>query len=235
LDVAHVGIDPLTLKAASGQFHSTRVLAPRQYLTGRIWADEAGGDALRQFFDGGRTLRVGRGRSRGQGRLKAWISERVEPPGEELASRILEFNRRAWEKFPALADNLMFSCTLRSAAYALDEWLLSRSYLIPADFGSDEVFQSYHLATWACGTTRISGWHAAAQLPKGEITAIAAGSCFLFSRNRPGGSDEAECARLASVLGPLECRGVGERRPEGFGEAVFCDRFHSDRAAGEKE
>lgn len=122
----------------------------------------------------------------------------------------------------------MFSCTLNSAAIVLDEWLMSRSYLKAEDFVAEAgALSGYELIAWRARTTAISGWNAAAKLPKPEVMAIAAGSAFLFGRSEDCIERQNEYVRLARLFARLEQRGVGERLEQGFGEVSFCDRFHT--------
>lgn len=67
--VAHVEIDPATLRARSGQFHSSRLISADQVFEGRVWAEREGEAELRKLLADERTLWIGRGKTRGQGRV----------------------------------------------------------------------------------------------------------------------------------------------------------------------
>ena len=85
----------------------------------------------------------------------------------------------------------------------------------------------YRVAAQFERPTVITGWHAKGGLPKTEVAAIGAGSCFLFRRE--GCTDAAaEYEKLAQIFTRLEQRGVGERLDEGFGEATFCRALHCE-------
>jgi CRISPR-associated protein Csx10 len=213
----HVQIDSATRSARSGQFFAMRTLNAGQRMMGRICADEPVYEDLRALLPDGVELSVGRGRSRGQGQL---VLDRILPCSlNDLEARIRKMNGN-----PVLAqDRIWFSVTFLSPAILLDEWLLCRSYLLGEDIGLPE----YTLAGWFSRTVRVSGWHAAAGLPKGEAVAVSAGSAFLFSRQADGVAREDEYERLTTALVSVEEWGVGERCAEGFGEAVVCHDLHS--------
>jgi CRISPR-associated Csx10 family RAMP protein len=231
--MAHVGIDPLTMRAEASQFYSTRLLSPSQRLNGHIWAAGESAAAVRSFFLKPRRLQVGRGRTRGQGRLAITIQDSEESTRGELREQVMEFNRLAWELFPDLQGRLLVSVTLRSPCLLLDDWLLSRSFMSPADLGSDFAGAGFRVKMWSTRMVRIAGWHAAAQLPKPETSAIAAGSAFLFERQLRNCAPEAVFEEVADSLLAASGEGIGERRQEGFGEVTICDNFHTRYAAGD--
>ncbi len=203
--------------ARAGQFFAMRTLNAGQRMMGRISATEPAYEDLRALLPDGVELRAGRGRSRGQGRL---VLERMLPcPQNDLGARIRKMNGNRL----LAQDSIWFSVTFLSPAILLDEWLLYRSYLLGEDIGLSE----YKLSGWFSRAVKVSGWHAAAGLPKGEAVAVSAGSAFLFSRKAEGIAREEEYGRLARALAPLEEWGVGERCAEGFGEAVVCHDLHN--------
>ncbi len=213
----HVQIDGATRRARAGQFFAMRTLNAGQRMMGRISATEPAYEDLRALLPDGVELRAGRGRSRGQGRL---VLERMLPcPQNDLGARIRKMNGNRL----LAQDSIWFSVTFLSPAILLDEWLLYRSYLLGEDIGLSE----YKLSGWFSRAVKVSGWHAAAGLPKGEAVAVSAGSAFLFSRKAEGIAREEEYGRLARALAPLEEWGVGERCAEGFGEAVVCHDLHN--------
>lgn len=223
--VAHVAIDPELLRSRSGQFHSARVLTRNQKFEGRIWADSESSRVLEDFVGSSRNLWVGRGRSRGQGRVAFSIDPDDGASAEGLEQRIRSLNQVAAQAFPIFRNHILFSCTLHSAAILLDEWLLSRHALGPTDIA--EELADYTLLNSFTYQVDIAGWNAGpkAQLPKPEVRALAAGSSFLFIR-ASAGDDEKEYRRLAQILAKIEDEGLGERREEGFGEVRFCLSFH---------
>lgn len=220
----HVQIDGATRRTRTGQFFAMRTLNAGQRMMGRICATESAYEDLRTLLPDGVELPVGRGRSRGQGQL---VLERMLPrPQDDMGARIRKMNGNRL----LAQDRIWFSLTFLSPAILLDEWLLYRPYPLGEDIGLPE----YGLAGWFSRTVKVSGWHAAAGLPKGEAAAVSAGSAFLFSHKAEGVDREEEYERLANALAPVEEWGVGERHAEGFGEAVVCHDLHN-LTPGEEE
>ena len=97
--VAHTAIDGQWLRAKSGEFHSSTVLAAGQRLEGYIEGDGAGAAVLSNWAKGGKLrIQAGRGRSRGQGSLSVRLAE--APRANDLASRVKAWNQQARAKFP---------------------------------------------------------------------------------------------------------------------------------------
>lgn len=224
--LAHSEIDPEFLKAKPGQFHSSQLLDRAQTFEGFFHAREDGEEMLVRLIGSGRTVYVGRGRSRGQGRIRLSLYPDLTRDAGRMREKIRKLNETA-KRFPELRDLVVLSCTLDSATLVYDRWLLSRSFLEAADVLREP--EEYSLASCFRQLTDISGWHAKGGLPKAEVTAIAAGSCFLFGRKEPA-EREAEYEKLAKTFVDLEGRGIGERLDEGFGEVTFCRTLHSELA-----
>jgi hypothetical protein len=233
--IAHVQIDDDLRRASGGLLHSAQVIDAGQTFEGRITAEPAAEPVLRKFLGQRRTIYIGRGRTRGQGRigLSAW--ETSDTADSELRQRLEGLNRRA-TLFPALASpsRICFTVTLQSPAIVFDRWLLSRPYLTAADVS--EELSDYRLLACFARSLEISGWHAKAGMPKSEIAAIAPGSSFLFGLEwRDSATRLAEFDRIVPILDASQTRGVGERLQEGFGEFIACDSFHFENAAGANE
>jgi len=225
--VAHVEIDPHLQRARAGQFHSSRLLEAGQAFGGVIGEDGPGVEHLVALVGAGMGVFLGRGRSRGQG--KAWV-RLIEEPGArpDLVSRIRDLNVATGALYPELRNQIWLTVTLGSPAICLDRWLASRGWIEPGE-DLHPGLKGYGLQSWFSGMATVSGWHAAAGLPKPDVEAIAAGSCFLYSRPAPA-DREAEYARVAELLTPLETAGIGERREEGFGEISVCEPIHHELA-----
>jgi CRISPR-associated protein Csx10 len=226
--IAHVQIHPGLLRAEHGQFHSARTIEPGQTFFGQIDCSEPVEAALRDLTGEWRHLYLGRGRSRGQGRVRLSLEPWVSRFSAGMEERIRDLNLRA-AVVPGFEGKVIFSCTFVSPAILYDDWLFFRSTLDPTDLSAD--LDSYR-ATFP-GFSRlepVAGWHAAAGLPKFEAEAICAGSCFLFDKDSAETEREVEYGRLARILAEVERRGIGERRDEGFGEAVICHPFHTENA-----
>jgi CRISPR-associated protein Csx10 len=224
--LAHSQIDPEFLKARPGQFHSSQLLDPEQTFQGFFYARDLGEETLKAFIKAGRTLYVGRGRSRGQGRVRLSLYEEAGRSVERMREKIRTLNEAA-SRFGEFQGKVVFSCTLDSAALVYDRWLLSRSFLEAADLLAE--LDGYGLAASFRRVADLSGWHAKGGLPKAETKVIAAGSCFLFQCDAPA-DREAEYEKLAQAFVELEERGIGERLDEGLGEVTFCRTLHSELA-----
>ncbi len=228
--LAHAEIDPLFLKARPGQFHSSQVVDQAQEFSGFFHAQGDGEATLRSLIGEGRDVYVGRGRSRGQGRVRVSMFEEAARSPARIREKIQRMNQVA-RRLGGKEDSVVFSCTLDSATLLYDRWLRSRSCLEARDLGleTDDDEKRYQRIAQYQRTAVITGWHAKGGLPKTEAAAIAPGSCFLFRRNRCV-EPETEYQRLAAILAGLEERGVGERLDEGFGEVTFCRTLHCELA-----
>jgi CRISPR-associated protein Csx10 len=223
----HVQIDPKLLRSQTGQFHSSRVVAPGQVLWGRVLAEGEAERSLRALVGEGITLYAGRGRSRGQGRIRLSVTEGEGIAAEAIRERMEELNTQVAGSLSEFSSKLLFTCTLQSPAILLDQWLTSRLWVAVEDFGGD--LKGYQLLAWFTRATEITGWNAAAGLPKTPVHGLAAGSCFLFGRDMAPVGREKELQRLADLFAVVEPNGIGERREEGFGEISICNAFHYRR------
>jgi CRISPR-associated protein Csx10 len=233
--IAHVQIDNDLGRASGGLLHSAEIVNPGQTFQGTIYAQPAAEATVRGFLGPGRTVYIGRGRTRGQGRVRLNVYESRDQSGGELLQRLKELNQKA-ASFPTVAalGGVWFTVTLHSPGVAFDRWLLSRGYFTAGDL-SDQL-ADYRLRAFFSRPATVSGWHAKAGLPKSETLAIAPGSAFLFWREWSNeGTRPAELERIAPILEKIQTRGVGERLQEGFGELIACDPFHFENAAQEGE
>ena len=226
---AHTAIANETLRVREGQFYSSEVVERGQRFSGELEVrDEAADVVKRRLADRQLALVVGRGATRGQGRVKVRLTaveqEKEQRERAELADRI----RRLNEAYGRPGE-VAFTCTLLSPCVVYDRWLCSRLVLEAGDMaeaaGEQAALNGYELRAWYSRGVRISGWNDQAKLPKADVAAIGAGSGFLFSREIDESERETECQRLAEILGRART-GIGERWEEGFGEVEFCDEFH---------
>ena len=227
--IAHTQIHPEFLRAMTGQFHTSTVLPEELRLEGFIWAEDEAAAYLEALVGEERVLYVGRGRSRGQGRVSVRLREETPEPAERSTKRIRDFNYEAHTIYPALGSKVLFSCSLLSGAILLNEWLMARSMVEPSDLRCDSA--GYRPMAAFLRTETLAGWNAGAGFPRSEVEMVAPGSCFLFGHEMAGGERELEYARLAGTLAEVEAQGIGERREEGFGEVAFCEPIHWERAA----
>jgi CRISPR-associated protein Csx10 len=221
---AHTAISNATLTVRHEQFFTTETIEHGQFFRGSLTVEPEAETALREWLGESKLpLILGRGGTRGQGRASVEIEAEDETgQAEELERRLWEFND-AWGR----PDEIAFSCTLQSACLVHDQWLCSRPFLEPGDIAeaAGEALDDYQPLARFSRLDALSGWHAAAALPKGDEAAISPGASFLFVRKARNGDREPEIKRLAVLLWKAG-QGIGERWEEGLGEAVFCDPFH---------
>jgi CRISPR-associated protein Csx10 len=222
--VAHTAIDGRLLRAANQQFHSSRVVSEDQSFIGFIVGSDGLEADVTELLKGTPELYLGRGRTRGQGRVS--LEARVRDRSEITAEQIQTFHNAAWADFPDLKGQLMFSCTFSSRCLLLDDWLMSKPAPDASDIDSN--LAAFRPHTSFHGMTTVSGWNAIAGLPKSECQAIAAGSAYLFTR--PCEPTQVDFEQLAAALNRTLENGVGERIAEGFGDAAFCHPFHVEYA-----
>jgi CRISPR-associated protein Csx10 len=229
--IAHSAIHPQLLRAASGQLFSARSLDEGQVFKGRVSAGEGAAAHLEALIGKGRRLRLGRSKTRGMGAVSLRLAARNEFASEleeEIRPRMERMQKAAAEKGGRLSGKSVVTVTLQTPASILDDFLMTPAWLDPADVSLDKA-AGWELAAWFCETTSISGWHAAARVPRAEVPAIQAGSCFAFVK-----AGEADVEGLTKWAARLELEGVGERRSEGFGEVVVCHQMHF-APAGEEQ
>lgn len=221
---AHTAIENSSLRARSAQFFTTEVLESKHEFNGWLWAAPEVKDLLaRVFRQSEQELFLGRGTTRGQGRAAVTINAQAQSPSKVES---LKESLRALNHAYGRSGEVVFSCTLLSPCIVYDRWLCARSWLTAEDIGEAVGYElsGYALHSWFSKTIPLSGWHAAAQLPKPDATAIAPGSVFLFKKKVQEAGRESEYQALAQAL--VACTGIGERWEEGLGEAEFCDDFH---------
>lgn len=223
-----VGINRATNTASQSRLFSVEALEEMQTFRGHIRIHSDDGDeidalveALRRLAPGDE-LRLGRGRSRGKGRLQvcAWDDDAVKSPS--LEERLTKFNdtvRALWQQYDATIDYDYFTLTLESPAIVRDARLRP---VQPEALDADTVGLPVGVerrGAWA-DTTVVQGWNAAWRLPKPDMPAIDTGSVFLF--HAPTAMRDAVLDRLHEI----DSSGIGERRVEGFGRVRVCDPFH---------
>jgi hypothetical protein len=217
--VAHSAISNSLLRVRQEQFFSGEVVDPAQTLMGELWADPDAEAAVGEVFKEKRTLRIGRGRTRGMGIVELGVAPKSSPDRTRDLLGKLETLNRSYGR----SDEVVFTATLLSQCVVLDEWLLSRPQLEAADIAPD--LDGYILKASYGRMTTLAGWNAQAGLPKPDVAAIAPGSCFLFGRSVPVLERKAELEKLAAILAPYGT-GLGEYWEEGLGEVEYCSAFH---------
>jgi CRISPR-associated protein Csx10 len=227
--VAHSAINPELLTSATAQLFSTRSLNEGQVFRGRIVAAETATPHLNSLFAQRSRFRFGRAKTRGMGAVDLRIaplgSEFTEDPSR-IAARLENMQTTAAQIAGRLAGKTVVTVTLQTPALVWDDFLLAPEWLSPVDVLLNET-DGWKLAAWFSETAAISGWHAAAGVPKTEVFALQAGSCFAFAKTGP-----ANTGLLAQWAARIQRGGIGERTQEGFGEVVVCHQIHFAPAGG---
>ena len=170
--------------------------------------------------------RLGGGSSRGLGRVCVKVERRGD--ADPLEQRISHFNaalKRIWQTYSCLPhvnreafDGTYFSIALQSDAILQENW--QSSMILTAEMFQEmtgcraEVTLIRSFASY----DYVSGWNAAWGLPKETDLITRIGSVFVFH--------VPDIDTWIPALKTLEEVGVGNRRKEGFGQILICDRFH---------
>lgn len=180
--------------------------------------------------NGGFYLRIGTARARGLGAVQIHLT----PPQPYVAAarcvgieeRLAHFQPGRTKGEVGRAELLYAALTLRSPMQLLDGQGISTTQL------TEQLVRDYQptappnlkiLPTCSVLEQEISrGWSAAWGLPKPVTSALAAGSVLVLC------APVAERLALLDFLTAVEQQGLGERRAEGWGELLVCDRFHID-------
>lgn len=178
--------------------------------------------------DGGYRLRLGADRSRGMGAGILYLPDEPEPKPDP-ADRLAAF-QPCDDQGQQLDTSLdYFSLTLRAPTLLYDT--LGR----PTGNATSDILAAYlpppPQLTFLPQASVVeyeswSGWSAAWGLPKPITPAIAAGSVLTFC------APASERPAVVTFLQTIEQNGLGERRAEGWGEAISCDPFHMQFKTG---
>ncbi len=174
---------------------------------------------------GGYHLRIGTARARGMGQVRLRLA--TGRPWTSLEERLDKFQRHISS---TQLEHLYAVLTLRSPLQLLDEQGLPTTRI------TSETLRAYHaevptslevLHEYSVVEQEIwSGWSAAWGLPKPVTPALAAGGVLVLR------VPVQERDQLLAWLSTLEREGVGERRPEGWGDLLVCDPFHIEHDEG---
>jgi len=174
-------------------------------------------------------FRIGRGKTRGLGRLRFASCKETPPiPHEQFVERLRKFDAKVKEQagkyevdvgnwfyfaITCCGDVILREGDLRYATRITDAYLRQL-------FGMSDIHAVYHNAAVA----RVRGWNALWRLPKTVEPAIAKGSVFMFkSKGMPHDDDE-----FFQKLYLLEQDGIGSRKAEGFGWISISDDLHQE-------
>lgn len=123
----------------------------------------------------------------------------------------------AWAN--SIQPGSIFTINLLSPAILLDQGWLPANELSAAMLKDLTGIDATLLRAFTT-TTIIGGWNVSWQRPKPTTVATVMGSVFVFQSRSE--LDDTACQELAK----LQLEGIGERRPEGYGQVRICDDFH---------
>ena len=237
----HTAIDIHTRTAAAGMLYMEETVAAPGGFAGELTVPESDAAFMEELLRDAKQagLRIGHGVRKGMGWVDLDYGE-GPLPGVEGPGAAVERLSGMQERLHAIRGrerDAAFSVTLRSRAILLDDHLRYRSTVDLADLeGWAEMPAGFDLTRRFTETEWVFGWNEAAGLPRSPDLAIRQGAAFLFERKgRP--LEQAEIEKMAAGMDAIEAAGIGERRVEGFGRVVLCDRFHwrgeYERNAGE--
>ncbi len=230
--VAHTAIHPKFLRVESEQFYSVHAIAEEQVFEGAVLVRPEASTQLKDTFGGERSLYVGRGRTRGQGKVRLTLPAKADEL-DDPAPKVRGLNEEAARLFPeTFGGKVVFSCTLLSPAILYDEWLMFRGE--PDAFDISPQLTGYSPLAAFVQPWPVAGWNSGAGVPKAEATALAPGSSFLFGKEAKEDERQEEIGRLTERLKTVALEGIGERREEGFGEIALCEDIHWRIAEGGK-
>ena len=172
--------------------------------------------------------RLGGGSSRGLGRVSVKVKKRDDNDTDSLEQRISKFNRElknVWETYSRLPnvdieafDGGYFSVDLQSGAILEQNWqssMVITEQMLQETTGCNAKVK---LIRSFANYDYVSGWNAAWKLPKETDLVTQMGSVFVFRTT--------DIDAWIPALQTLESKGIGNRREEGFGQILICDRFH---------
>ncbi len=176
--------------------------------------------ALKPFRDnGGFSMGIGAGQSRGLGQGTLWIADSPVSDTAPLQKLATDDGKR------------LFIITARSPLIVLSNSGLPAMILtldiIRRYYPHAPSFELYHRDRGRAGVSSFverevaSGWSSMWGLPKPVLGCIAAGSVFVYQTN----ADESD---LAPFFGAIAAGGLGERLEEGFGQVEVNNAFHLD-------
>jgi CRISPR-associated protein Csx10 len=226
--MTHVGINRARGVAQDQLLFSQERLLVQETLQSffaRVFVPEAKVERLIEAAEGEHF--IGRGRSRGNGRVVIQALANVDEPS--LDDRLLDFKLAligALQPYaardPRVATDLpgvLFSITLTTPAILHDAGRPLR--VPPARFlGLSNSEDIPCIRAWA-RTEPTGGWDSAAGMPRRKMLAVRAGSVFLYWARPTVDAD-----RLREELGRAESEGIGDERERGYGQFLVCAPFH---------
>ena len=256
--LTRVGISRRRGTAEDGQLYSPLVLS--EVTTRRVyrWGDQPaerelavrsdspsrfmGSLAAPDDYDPAADLRaighIGGRTTTGLGQVRLQASPLPAERGEDVRARVAELTRlfRTRAAIDRALGGAGWQLAESAALFTVD--LLSDAILLEQGWRPTMVLTAEMLREAAGLTSRVEllrafagygytgGWHVTWDAPKPSAVCTLMGGVFVFQA--PDGLTADEYERLAD----LQLDGLGERRPEGYGQARVCDEFHVQAAFG---
>ena len=214
-------IDPVTQRGEDEALYSTQAIQRGYWFAGYIWGPkDLGTEFLRPWVNGrDATLRLGKHKSRGQGKVTVFAQQIddgdypglcVHPSPQCLDPSADTFTLTLYSDLIEL-DDLMRPVTTFTEAQL---WkTLGGTGDLPFEFESGFV-----------STRTIGGFLGAVGLSRTVDVAIAAGSCWKLKWTVPDKS------KAIQTINDACKHGIGIRRAEGFGRIIADHPLHSDQA-----
>lgn len=230
----HVAINRARRTAADSQLYSREGVLPEDGYGGYLDIPEALLDKVvsrlhPQNRDEQVVLYIGANRSRGMGEARI---TRLEPTANDttgIRRRRRRFNEYLDSLFGfyrqivianglqveyPLTDDRYFTLDLHSPAILVDQFGLPTAELALLD-GQASVVRRW--TSWQ----RVSGWHAAARLPRRPLVGITGTLLCRYNCPNPDAIDEA--------LYELQSEGIGQLRDQGYGQLTVCHALHNEQ------
>ncbi len=145
------------------------------------------------------------------------IQQRVEAMTARFREQAQRYEQLAGQPWPISGN--MFTINLLADAILLEDGWLPTQELSAAHLRAITGIEA-ELVRAFTATRTVGGWQALWQRPKPTHVAVTMGSVYVFMSQRPLTNNDYQ------QLAALQLAGIGERRPEGFGQIRICDEFH---------
>ena len=206
----HIHIDPESNRVSHGDLYGYTVLNAGQYFVGELLcADESAWTRLQTltglqdqaFF----SLRLGKARRRGYGRVRVWVERCDEQPVTWLQVPLEK-------RVPNL--NKPVTLTLLTDALIVDRWGRQAAEFDPEWLGRELKLGPIQIEDASGRAKAVDGFHGQTGLPRWRDRVLRAGSMAVIKFPFPPQDWQDRMKRL-------EANGIGLRRNEGFGRIAF--------------
>jgi CRISPR-associated protein Csx10 len=206
----HIRIDPKSNRVSQGNLYGYTVLSVGQYFVGELrcadenaWSrlQELTGSKDQEFF----SLRLGKARRRGYGRVKVWTERCNDQPVTWLQVPLEK-------RVPNLAEPV--TLTLLSDALVVDRWGRQAAAFDEAWLKQELKLGLVEIKDTSARARDVDGFHDQTGLPRWRDRVLRAGSMAVIKFTSPPQDWQERMKRL-------EVNGIGLRRNEGFGRIAF--------------